>query len=140
MKPILISFFILAVAFQSTFGQVIEPTTDKTPQEIHDMYMQKRKSYKTLAWVTLGAGIAMGITGGALQLSGGILSDNPDKGVALFYAGGIVSLLSTPFFITAGVNKKKAKLALKGESISLKYNPKNNSNYVALSLTIPLGK
>ena len=85
----------------------------------------------------LGSGITMSFIG--LGINADSWGD-PDKGVGLINAGGVVALTSIPLFIGASKNKKRAKLALKGESISFKYFPIEKSNYVALSLTIPLGK
>lgn len=87
----------------------------------------------------LGTGSAMMIGGVALAASEDSYS-NLDSGIAVFAIGIPVTLASIPFFIIAKKNNKRANLSLKGESISLKYIPVEKSNYVALSLTIPLGK
>ena len=140
MKRITLTLLVVLIVTQFIHGQKIDSTTDRNPEELYDMYMQKRKANKTLAWVTLGAGLTMMTIGGAMQASQPILGDTPDKGVALFYVGTAVSVLSIPLFIASGSNKRKANLALKGESISLKYIPIEKSNYMSISLTIPLGK
>lgn len=102
MRHLLILVLVFLIATPLVHGQRIEETTDKTPLGLHDMYIQKHKKNKTAAWITLGTGVTMSVIGLATQISGPILSDNPDKGVGLIYAGGAVALLSTPFFIASG--------------------------------------
>ena len=94
------------------------------------------KQTKTAGWITLGAGVAMTITG--IGINGGQgFSDNPDKGIGLAYAGGAVALLSTPFFIASGKNKRKANLALKNVGLSFGNKNFKQSNYLVLSVSIP---
>ena len=74
-------------------------------------------------------------------MSGGILdndSTNNDKGIWLSYLGGATTIASIPFFISAGKNKRKAKLFLKNSISSLKSPDIKNINYTGISLEIPL--
>jgi hypothetical protein len=82
----------------------------------------------------------MTVAGIGSNLSGGILdndSTNNDKGLWLSYLGAATTIASIPFFISAGKNKRKAKMFLKN-SVSTIILPKSrNSNYLSVSLTIP---
>jgi len=137
MRHLLILTFVFLIATPLVHGQKIEETINKPPQGQYEMYFQKHKKNKTAGWITFGAGLTMSVIGLATQTSGPLLSDNPDKGVGLIYAGGAVALLSTPFFIASGKNKRKANLALKNESLSFLNIKYKQSNYLALSVSIP---
>ena len=136
MKHLLILALIFLIATPFIHGQRIEEPTDKTPQNLHDMYIQKHKTNKTAGWITLGTGVAMSITGILINGTQG-LSDTPDKGVGLAYAGGAVALLSTPFFIASGKNKRKTNLALKNASLSFGNRKFEQPNFLVVSVSIP---
>lgn len=100
---------ILVVSAQ-TFSQQITTTT---PTLTKTDYLQKSKNQKTVAWVLLGGGTALVITGGILYesntnrtgVSGAI---NGSTGLSLVEIGLVSMAGSIPFFISASKNKKKA--------------------------------
>jgi len=55
----------------------------------------------------------------------------------MFIVGGVISLSSIPFFISAGKHKRKATLSLKGEQNIVGNIKFDNSNYLTIQLTIP---
>lgn len=144
---------MLLFAIQLVKGQKIDTSIRKSPQVLHDMYMQKRKINNTVGWVMFGSGIGMMIGSMAINLSGGILgsggfslnersrsnsNSNPSKGLWLAYVGGATTLASIPFFISAGRNKTKARLALKKEAITTGNRMVDKSHYAALAFTMQL--
>jgi hypothetical protein len=63
--------------------------------------------------------------------------NGPNKGEGMFEAGIATAVLSTPFFIMAGANKRKAMLAIKGERLTSAI-IFHRTTYPALSLSIRL--
>jgi len=122
-------------------SQVIESTTDKSSQELFDFYTLKQKKNKTTAWVMLGTGIGMTIAGIGINMSGGILdgdSTNNDKGLWLSYLGAATTIASIPFFISAGKNKRKAKMYLNNSISKINFSQNRNFNCWSVSLIVPL--
>lgn len=141
MKLIFSSLFLIFFSFQMIQSQVIEPTTDKSSQELFDFYTLKQRKNKTTAWVMLGSGIGMTIAGIGINMSGGILdgdSTNNDEGLWLSYLGGATTIASVPFFIAAGKNKRKAKMYLNNSISKINFSQNRNFNCWSVSLIIPL--
>lgn len=141
MKLIFSSLFLMFFSFQMIQSQVIEPTTDKSSQELFDFYTLKQKKNKTTAWIMLGTGIGMTIAGIGINMSGGVLdgdSTNNAKGLWLSYLGGATTIASVPFFISAGKNKRKAKMYLNNSISKIKFPQNRNLNYWSVSLIVPL--
>ena len=136
IKKILILFCFSLLTIQLIKGQKIDTSRSTSPQALHDMYWQKRKTNYTVGVIILGSGIGMTIGKIANNLSGGNFDGS--KGLWLFYLGGAATLISIPFFISARSNERKAKLALKGESVTIGNKILVKSNYSALALTIQL--
>ncbi|MBL0129819.1 MAG: hypothetical protein IPP43_00775 [Chitinophagaceae bacterium] len=88
-------------------------------------YLQKSKHQKTAAWILMGGGATLLLTGivipkGALTHSGFLDDTYKNDGIKdAFDLTGIVSMLgSIPFFIASSKNKKKAaSLSFKNEPI-----------------------
>jgi len=140
MKRLLIILLILIMSSQLINGQVIEPQPEKTPQQLYDFYSLKQKRTNTAAWICIGSGVVMIGAGMAINLSGGILDNdttNNNEGLWLSYVGAATTLISIPLFISAGSHKRKAKLSLKGDSVSFGSIVIEKSNYVSIAFTIP---
>ena len=106
---ILVSMLIVAA---STFCQQPNPAPALTKQD----YLQKSKNQKKTAWIMLGGGAALVLTG-VLIPRGEHTGWNPISGdeyendgiSAAFGLTGMVAMLgSIPFFISSGKNKRKA--------------------------------
>ncbi len=159
MKLTITFFLILILICQNTFGQVIETITDGPPQEQskfvsqtqYDFYSLKQKRQKTAAWICLGGGAAMTITGLILaenNAEGTIKSIFTEEkngseegfvsGSLLTIVGGATSLASIPLFISAGKNKRKAALSIKGERLSFGKLNSRKSQLLAVAVTIDL--
>ena len=63
MKLPLIIFLVFIFTFQHTQAQVMETSTDVSPQKNYDFYSLKQKRQKTAAWICFGSGLAMTIAG-----------------------------------------------------------------------------
>ena len=119
-----IFFTALVLICMNAFSQQTTPTKP-TPQQ---HYLQKSKKQKKVAWILLGGGTALMVTGlviprGAMIKDGFCVSwicdeeyQNDDLKAGIFLTGLVSSLGSIPFFIMSGKNRKKAgALSLKME-------------------------
>jgi hypothetical protein len=149
MKNIFILSFLALLILQSVKGQKNDTSGISSPQALHDMFMHKRAANNTVGWLMLGSGVGLAIAGIAINLDSGFnidlsggnaaaSTDNNSKGLWLSYLGGAMTLASIPFFISAHDNKIKAKLALKGESVSTGHISPENVNFAAIALVIKL--
>ena len=141
MKRILITLLFLLISFQMTLGQVVEQTTNNSQQELYDFYKLKQKKNNTTGWIMLGGGAAL--TLGTLisynsNSGAGLFGNIPSESqIVMFSIGGALTLASIPFFISAGKNKRKAEIYFKGVQNKVGRINVDNSNYLAIGLTIP---
>jgi len=135
MKKIIILTILLILA-STTFGQQTKTSLALTKQD----YLQKSKRQKTAAWILLGGGSALAITG--LLINNQASLDN--AGTTAIVAGiGVLSMIgSIPLFIASGRNKRKAmamSASLKLENTSAIQGYKMvHTSYPALSVKIKL--
>ena len=115
---------ILVCSFQMSEAQVIDNTTTKSSQELYDFHTLKQKKNKTTAWILVGSGLLMTMSGLVINSADEVLTtitldlvdvEKVHKGDWLIYAGGAATLASIPFFISAGKHKRKASISLKSE-------------------------
>ena len=99
MKHITI-FTMLLILSTISFSQQTNPTQTFTKQD----YLQKSKHQKATALILAGGGVI-------LEISGAIAYQHGNAGLLLFGAGLLSQAVSIPFFISAGINKKKSKKA-----------------------------
>jgi hypothetical protein len=135
MKKMSILFCISLFTMQLVIGQKIDNSISMSSQELHDFYMKKHKTYNIIGGIMLVSGIGMTIGGLATNASSWGES-NKNNGLGLFYFGAATTLLSIPVFITAGRSKRKAKLALKGETVNIRHRLPEKSIYPAIALTV----
>lgn len=133
MKKI-ISFLYLSLFCSIVFGQT---------QNMKEALLTKSKKQKTTAWVLLGTGSTLIITGIIFNSSHkeGTLDENIAGGFII--AAGIAStVVSIPFFISAGNRKKQAAALSFGKQQIL--TPINNAfcfkTQPAIALKISLGR
>lgn len=72
MKSTTVIVLILTFNFvfiSNFFGQVVPDEELQSPQELYDFHIDKMKSNKTAAWITLGGGIAMIVGGAAIDFA-----------------------------------------------------------------------
>lgn len=141
MKKFFFLVFLTLIA-QLAYTQKIDTsfTSINSPQALHDSYMKKRRANKTAGWIMLGSGVAMFVGGSLINFNENFLNSHGDdsKGAWLAYLGVASTLGSIPLFIAARKNKLKARLALKGEAVTIGNKMLSKSAYSALALTIPL--
>ena len=141
-----VNLFILLLSFQTTQSQVTDSTMNKSAQELFDYHTLKQKKNKTTAWILLGSGVAMAIGGYVIMENNAttIITDiftgkGSGAGAAstfLMIGGGASTLVSIPFFVSAGKHQRKATLSLKGEQNIVRNIKIDNSNNLALNITI----
>jgi hypothetical protein len=134
------TFIILLFTFNYSFAQLSEPPPNSPPQEFYDYYKLKQKKNKTTALILLGAGTIVAV-GNYISYSNsttkGFAGNVPSTSqIVIFGIGGASALASIPFFISAGKNKMKANMSLKGESITFGNFTTKNSRSVLIALTI----
>ena len=138
MKKTILFLYLILLTAQLVMSQNTDSIVNNTPQSRHDMYLEKSKSNKAVGWLLLGAGIGITAASAGSNLSEGLISNNPDKGKGLAIFGAITTIASIPFFISGSSNKRKAKLALKGESVMIGKRVLTDYRYTSLSLLLPL--
>jgi len=144
MKNLYLLFLLLS--FQIPQAQVIDSEITKSQQELFDYYNIKQKNQKKTAWILLGSGVVMGIVGIAIlennseeiitDIYSGKGSSSGNGSTFLIITGGASTLASIPFFISAGNNKRKATISLKGEQNSVGIRTLYKSNYLGVALTL----
>jgi hypothetical protein len=133
---------LIAITFllfdQPAMAQWVDTLKNKPA---YNLYMHKRKVNNTVGAVLLGSGFTMMAVGFARMASGStgdFLSgvSLPKDGIVLFAAGTGAALVSIPFFISAGSNKRKARLSLKANSVAIGEGGAGNFNYMTASLKV----
>jgi hypothetical protein len=126
IRHITIIFCFLLLSPALLLAQEVE----KTPQQIHDMFMKRHKNKKIAAFVTLGTGVALMATGIIM------VSTTPNEnysGLGVFAVGAVLPLVSLPIFISARRSQKNADLVLNQKRVVLGIS--NTSNSYSLSAT-----
>lgn len=134
MKKILV-FMVLLAIMAEVFGQEAgKSSLDK------DFYLALSKKHNTTGWVLLLSGTAM-IVGGAVAFDSSwdeSSATSTDISGFILLAGVIADLASIPFFISAGVNKRKAaylSFNIQDYTPALSF---GKNNYPACSITLHL--
>ena len=117
-------------------GQVNDNSISPSSIEMADLYLQKQKTNKTMGFVMLGAGIAMIAGGLAINVNTGWGEGNKNNGLWLSAMGVPTALVSVPLFVSAGTNKRKARLLLKTESVTINKGISEKSDYPEIVLQI----
>lgn len=114
-KGALLAIFLLSVL--TSDAQRTDTTAHyENTKELYKEYMHNRSTNLTVGWVLVGSGVALAGTWYLTNSANGW--NGSTKGEGLFEAGIVTAALSTPFFIMAGANKRKAQLALKGKRLT----------------------
>lgn len=139
MKKILILLCLISFTIPMVNGQTTDTTINLSPQALHDMYIKKHQTNNTVGWSLLGGGLVMTGVGSYIYVMNQNESVYSNKtGEFLFYLGVLTTVASIPAFISAGSNKRKAMLALKGETVTIGTNIHGKAGYTALAFTIQL--
>lgn len=145
MKKAIVFFcaFLFTTALVS--AQKLDSATLAAPQKRYDYYWQAYKHKVRTGRSLLVTGLtATAIGAGIIAIGIGSDTDN-DHGTVAGVVGlglstvGVGALItSIPFFISAGNDKRKAKLALKGEALTMGNQLLLKTTYPALAVRIPL--
>ena len=142
MKLIFSSLFLVFFSFQMIQSQVIESATDKSSQESYDYHTLKQKKNKTTAWILLGSGVVITMAGVVVKSTDEVLGlidgETEHRGDWMIYVGSAATIASIPFFISAGKNKRKAKMYLNNSISKINFSQNRNFNCWSVSLIVPL--
>jgi hypothetical protein len=140
MKTTIITIIILFFNLSSTHGQLIEPAPDSSPQEFYDYYMIKNQKNKRAAWICLGGGAGLFVIGTAVGTAGLLDWDSSQMGAGtgMMLAGIVGAAVSVPLFISAGSNKRKARLHFSSTQNTVANIKLDNSKSFGVLLKIPL--
>src|SRR5210317_505783 len=140
MKTTSITIILLLFTLSSTQAQLIEPAPNSSPQEFYDYYMIKNQKNKKAAWICLGGGAGLFAIGMAVGTAGIMDWDSSKLGTGggLAVAGMVGAAISIPLFISAGSNKRKARLSFENTQNKVGNIRFDNSSNFAVTLKIPL--
>jgi hypothetical protein len=134
MKGAFLATFLLKVLAGN--AQVTDTLAkNRNPRLSYERYMQERATNLTFGWVLVGTGVGLASTWFLVNSANGWNGSTKVEG--MFEAGIATAVLSTPFFIMAGANKRNARLALKGERLTSAV-MFHRTTYPALSFSINL--
>lgn len=142
MKKIIFLVIVLMTA-DTAFSQQASPT----PAFINQDYLQKSKNQKKTAWIMLGGGATLVLTGivfpkGEITRESFWGPEYKNDGIrgTLYFCGTLSMLGSIPFFIASGKNKKKAmSMSFKYQSVpELQNNSFVNKAVPSIRLTFKL--
>lgn len=144
MKKILIIGTAILWSTTQTNAQMRDASLNMNIKVDGDLLLKKGKKQKTAAWIVLGGGAAIALTGVCIMASDASYNASQDFGAAFTTiftfgfatpapikyrhsaAGPILAIAGTgamigsiPLFTASGKNKKNAKLVLKNESVFL---------------------
>ena len=140
MKNLFISIIFIVCSFQMSIGQVTEPSTKKSHQELVEYYTLKQNKNRKAASICLKGGAILVVVGTTVAMAGiaNAESNATPIGVGLVALGGISTIASIPLYVIAGNNKRKARMSLQANVIDLGGFNQEKSSYMAVALTIPL--
>ncbi len=147
-------FLVLLMAYGTclTAQPATEPNADNKPELSKEQFMLKSKKDKTAAWLLLGAGIGITMTGViviANEYSDILISSfsgepkyNSSTADVLFVIGVSSMAGSIPLFISSGKNRRRANAASVSIDVKKQYQIQLGSvkpiHYPALSIKLPL--
>ena len=108
---------------------VLSVNSQQIDQNQKDYLMQRSNKQKTAAWILVGAGTAAAIVGaiGFEDSWDDTSNSTTDIYGGLLIAGVVADLVSIPFFISSGANKRKAaSISVSYENYSLQQYGLNN--------------
>jgi hypothetical protein len=114
-KAVLLIIVILSIF--AVHAQRLD-TLSSGSQQQYQRYLKNRSTNKTIGWVLLGTGAALFTTAYLMNVSNGW--NGTPIGEGILEVGVTSATLSIPFFVLAGENKRKARLALNGKASAQK--------------------
>lgn len=110
------------------------------PEKDYDFYKHRSKNQRIVGWATLGGGLLLGVGGilAANSVANNHTGHSSLPGV-LFVASAAAGVVSIPFMIMAGVNKRKANALIKTQNTGFDVPPGVSKTIVMIAIQIPLG-
>lgn len=123
-KLLVLGMICLGLNLAHTNAQMLDTSLNISRHTVDaNLLFQKAKNRKIAAWILLGGGAALSAIG--LLVYAGEKENNPaaeldilPKGTLPSAIGNCMMVASIPFFISAGKNKRKAKLIVKEQGIN----------------------
>lgn len=147
-KRLSILLLIFFVNILKIDAQINKPDSSISEQhKMADFLLKKSKNQKTAAWILLGVGAGV-VIAGAIIGTNAVKNSYPDDSFDIFprgsiagggmlLGGGVAMIVSVPFFIASGRNKKEVNLFFQNESqSSLQRLHKANVYSVGISLRL----
>ena len=109
MKKLVFIIFIL-FTYNSVYSQEIDSITSQSKEEMYDFHFEKHKKQKKTGLILLGSGLVASGAGLLIAANSNIFSDDGGfgTGAGLVLAGSVTTLVSIPYLISSGSNKRKA--------------------------------
>lgn len=130
MKKIFLILIVILAAFNSKSQQTASEIKFRATD-----YFKKSKKQRNTGFILLGSGVAV-FTGGVIAMQH---SQSKGENEFPFLVGGLAATTaSLPFFISARINKHKAKVYLKREAYTICPGKQSNISYNAVTLRFNL--
>jgi uncharacterized membrane protein YidH (DUF202 family) len=145
MKKIFLAT-LFVIACNNLFAQKLNDSLlNLNNEELGNYYLKKSKKQKTAAWVMMGGGLALATIGAGISMSQfefNLFDSQPSSSVAasdvLAVTGALIAVGSIPLFIAGAKNKKRAKLLIGNQPVSVTRSVYLRQN--AIGLVISLGR
>lgn len=134
-----IFFCCCFLLMQPAVAQKNDPSFRPSSPVKYGQLIQQQKKNKTAAWILCGTGIALMAAGTYIYTLHKLESDTRSATSAdelLFYSGAVATLASIPFFISAGKQKREARLALINEPSTMVSKTFATFNHTAIGLKV----
>jgi hypothetical protein len=141
-KSLLLVVMVVNLLTVCSYSQEIAIPSTRSPQESHDFFMRKSRNNRTAGWILAGTGSALILTGTLIAygeaLDAAYTGEESSASGVVAGIGLVAGVLSIPCFINAGRNKKKAKLALSQQPVSLGFYRTQRTGYHSIGVKIDL--
>ena len=106
----LILIIVSFLTIQASQCQEIDSLSTQSREEMYDFHFTKHKKQKKTGLILLGSGVVATGAGLLIAANSNVLSDDGGfgTGAGLVLAGSITTIVSIPYLISSGSNKRKA--------------------------------
>ena len=106
----LILIIVSFLTIQALQCQEIDSLSTQSREEMYDFHFTKHKKQKKTGLILLGSGVVATGAGLLIAANSNVLSDDGGfgTGAGLVLAGSVTTIVSIPYLISSGSNKRKA--------------------------------
>ena len=106
----LILIIVSFLTIQALQCQEIDSLSTQSREEMYDFHFTKHKKQKKTGLILLGSGVVATGAGLLIAANSNVLSDDGGfgAGAGLVLAGSVTTIVSIPYLISSGSNKRKA--------------------------------